>query len=137
VTVSLYFTVTGNITPRLHPSALLINISDIGSYNNGNAYGYQIDAGPYPPQLNITPPNTKNFGGFVGNFSMLSVAKLINQGATHGYYTFGLYYVSDVGFYPFTGQNSIGTHILHVVASLQGLGIPVFAGINILLIDKS
>ena len=132
-----FIIVTANITPHLRPTGLLVTISNYGPYNNSNVIGSQFRAGSFQPQSNTTPPNSDTFRQFAENFSMHAVFKLINQKTVNGMYSFGLFLEAEIDFIVFHPQNGIGTHILHIIASLQGLGVPITTTINVLLIDKS
>ena len=139
VFVQLAIIVTGNIMTGLNPSGVLVSVSDKAHYNNSDVTATPYVAQPYPPYSNVTPPSASTFGntaGF-GNFTIHSLFKLIKQKSTSILSRFALLVVFHVRFPVYPNQNSIGTHILRVTASLQGLGVSVFAGINVLLIDKS
>ena len=127
--------VTANVSQSLLPTDLLAIVSDYGPYNNSGVSGSQLRVGSLQPQSNVTPPNPDTFKQFEGNFSIHSYFKLINQTAGNRLYSFGLFFETEIDFVPY--QNTIGTHVLHIVASLQGLGVPITTTINVLLIDKT
>ena len=126
--------VTGNISPSLRPTDVLVTLSDVGPYNNGNVYESPLDAQSYPPQSNVTAPHTPTMPR-AGNFSVRGLFKLINQSATNGLFSFGLLMVVEVFFY--IHNHTIGPHVFHLIASLQGLGVPITTTINVLMIDKT
>ena len=126
--------VTGNISPALHPTGVLVTLSDVAPYNNSDVYESPLTAQSYPPQSNVTAPHAPTMPQ-AGNFNVHGLFRLINQRATNGSFSFGLLMVVEVFFY--THNNSIQTHVLHVIASLQGLGVPITTTINVCMIDKS
>lgn len=126
--------VTGNISTALHPTGVLVTLSDVGPFNNSNVHEIPYASQSYPPQSNVTSPNASTFPQLSGSFAVHGLFKLINEKATNGMFTFGLIMVLYFEFFVY--HSTIGTHILHMMASLQGLGVPVTASINVLLIDK-
>lgn len=135
VQISIFILVFGYIAPGLHPDKLLLNMSDLGPYSNGDAKGYAGEASNVPP-YNVTDTTAGPANNIIKwqNFSIQPVFNLVNQTKQPVYYYFGLEWQPQVNFFtPRSG--GIGTHILHLTASLEGLGQPVFVTINVTLID--
>lgn len=137
VFVQLAIIVVGNITKSLSPTGVMVSVSDVSPYNNSDVYVFAFTYHqPYPPYSNVTVPSSAAFGAQqIGNFSFHASFGLIKQKSINESFQFGLFAVFNVEFLVYPHQNGIGTHIIHVVASLQGLGVPVFTEINTLLID--
>ncbi len=127
----------GNIAFGLHPRQFMLNMSDLGIYSNGDVKGLAgyVD---YVYPYNVTDSTSAPANGAItfGNFSFLPQFNLINQTQKSSYYEFGVNWNTEINFFTPSSDN-IGTHILHFTVSLEGLGRPVSAQINVLLVDKT
>lgn len=127
----------GNITQGLHPGKFMLNMSDLGVYSNGDVEAFSHGVNYVSPYNATAPASPPAWGAAAyGNFSFSPQFTLINQTRAPGYYEFGVNWLTELNFHTPSSGN-IGTHILHFTLSLEGLGQPVTAQINVLLVDAS
>lgn len=142
VNFDLHVNVRGNVSSVLRPTGIQVKVSNTwsNSLNIDNVASW--DAGPstLEPYNNVSTlkvSSTAGGGGepFYGN------ARLLNQTNSEPVNQFGLnvgvlyeYFTLSYYSYQFTGAN-IGEDTLHFTVSLQGLGQPVYATVNLLLMN--
>ena len=137
VIVFVTIIVTGNLTSFLHPTRVVVELSDVGPYGNNNTFEIPTFALPLPPQSNVTVPSLTSIGQTAGNFSKQALFGLDNQKTGIDNYRFGLISEFEVNFLKFPHSDSIGNHILHMKATLQGPGFSDSLEINVLMTDTN
>lgn len=129
----------GNISQELHVSNLSLTMSDAGQYNTSDVVGFLTMYSPPEYLHNVTETNF-NAEAF-GSFNLTGYYKVDRIVDPYGFTNFstfsGLNDLTGIDLILLPHQINVGTHIIHIIASLNGLADPVTVTINLLLVDTS
>ncbi len=143
VDVDIALNVTSNVSLSLRPTGIQVTVTNTwsNSLNIDNVASWIASAFPLKPYSNVSTPQVNSETGGAG-LPFKTDSKLINQTISAHVTQIGLrvdmhyeYFTLSHYAYNFSGAN-IGEDTLHFTASLQGLGKPVYAKINVLLMNS-
>ncbi len=146
VVATVNINVTGNVSSDVRPTGVQLAVTNTWSDNLGGmaVLGGSNDVwlgpwtGPIPPYTNVSKAQV-NTQGASGSYPFQAKAGFKNQSSSEGVNRFGFgasltYNYNTLSSYAGSSYGTdIGNQILHITASLQGLGQPVFVTLNVAL----